>query len=249
MKLRAGIFFGGPSREREISFAGGRMVYDCLDQSMFEPVPVFVDSHKNLILLNWQLMYKESIGEFYPPAELPPYSPNEFRVYIESLGELSQEDMNALVARVGRRVRLDELPGLIDFAFLTMHGEYGADGRLQRQLDDLGIPYSGSGIQASEIGSDKPCKKTCCQPRVSICPNHSPSCANNGWPMMRPIPFSGRPPTHSAFHWCCAPPIRVRPSAYRSWMLPAMKRASAMPSTALFSRDRAGICLALEQQI
>ncbi|MBP8238337.1 MAG: PASTA domain-containing protein [Saprospiraceae bacterium] len=159
MKLRAGIFFGGPSREREISFAGGRMVYDCLDQSMFEPVPVFVDSHKNLVLLNWPLMYKESIGEFYPPAELLPYSPNEFRVYIESLGELSQEDMNALVARVGRRVRLDELPGLIDFAFLTMHGEYGADGRLQRQLDDLGIPYSGSGIQASEIGSDKTLQK------------------------------------------------------------------------------------------
>lgn len=155
MKLRAGIFFGGPSREREISFAGGRMVYDSLDQSVFEPIPVFVDSHKNLILLNWSLMYKTAIGEFYPPTDFLPHSPNAFPVYIESLGELSQDDMNALVSQVGRRIRLDELPALIDFAFLTIHGEYGADGRLQRQLDDLGIPYTGSGIQAAEIGSDK----------------------------------------------------------------------------------------------
>ncbi len=155
MKLRAGIFFGGPSREREISFAGGRMVYDSLDQAVFEPVPVFVDSHKNLILLNRHLLHQGGLNRAYPPAEYLPDSPNGFQVYMESLGELAQEDLNALVARVGRRIRLDELPGLIDFAFLAMHGEYGADGRLQRQLDDLGIPYSGSGIRAAEIGSDK----------------------------------------------------------------------------------------------
>jgi D-alanine-D-alanine ligase len=37
--MKIGIFFGGPSREREISFAGGRTVYDNLDKALFEAVP------------------------------------------------------------------------------------------------------------------------------------------------------------------------------------------------------------------
>lgn len=136
------------------------MVYDSLDRSLFEPVPVFVDTHKNLILLHPALIYQAGISRFYPPETHLPYSPNAFEVYVESLGELSQEDMNALIAQVGRRVRLDELPELIDMAIIALHGEYGADGRLQRQLDDLGIPYTGSGVTASEIGYDKTLQRT-----------------------------------------------------------------------------------------
>ncbi|MCX6351987.1 MAG: hypothetical protein NTX03_09000, partial [Bacteroidetes bacterium] len=49
--MRIGIIFGGKSREREISFAGGRTVYDLLDKSVFTPVPVFVDSLGKFILL------------------------------------------------------------------------------------------------------------------------------------------------------------------------------------------------------
>jgi UDP-N-acetylmuramate--alanine ligase len=43
-KIRVGIFFGGQSREREVSFAGGRTVYDNLDKSIFEAIPLFIDS-------------------------------------------------------------------------------------------------------------------------------------------------------------------------------------------------------------
>jgi D-alanine-D-alanine ligase-like ATP-grasp enzyme len=42
MKIKIGIIFGGSSREREISFAGGRTVYDNLNKSLFEAVPIFV---------------------------------------------------------------------------------------------------------------------------------------------------------------------------------------------------------------
>ena len=41
-------------KEREISFAGGRTVYDNLNKSLFEAVPVFVDSFGNFVLLNWK---------------------------------------------------------------------------------------------------------------------------------------------------------------------------------------------------
>ena len=57
-KLKIGILFGGTSREREVSFAGGRTVYDNLDKTLFEPIPLFVDSFGNLLILDWQFIYK-----------------------------------------------------------------------------------------------------------------------------------------------------------------------------------------------
>lgn len=159
MKLRVGIFMGGPSREREISFAGGRTVYDNLNKSLFEAVPVFVDSLRNFVLLEWPYIYKGTIRDFYPPVEFLPESPNAFQVYVESLGQLHPEEMDALISRVGRKVLPEELPSLIDIAFLALHGEYGEDGQIQRELEALGIPYTGSGIRASEIGMDKALQK------------------------------------------------------------------------------------------
>ena len=79
--LRVGIFFGGPSREREISFAGGRTVYDNLDKRLFEPIPIFIDSFRNLILLDWQYIYKGSIRDFYPPIGFLPKSKHPFQIY------------------------------------------------------------------------------------------------------------------------------------------------------------------------
>ena len=38
-KIRIGIFFGGRSKEREISFAGGRTVYDNLNKSLSGSIP------------------------------------------------------------------------------------------------------------------------------------------------------------------------------------------------------------------
>lgn len=153
--IRIGILFGGPSREREISFAGGRTVYDNLDKSLFEAVPLFVDSHLNLVLLDWQYLYKGTIRDFYPPVAMRPESPNGFTVYQESLGELAPEQEDALIGQVGRRVSLAELPALIDVAFLALHGCFGEDGQVQGLLESLSIPYTGSGIRACSIGIDK----------------------------------------------------------------------------------------------
>jgi UDP-N-acetylmuramate--alanine ligase len=71
-KTRIGIIFGGQSKEREISFAGGRTVYDNLNKSLFDAIPVFVDSFGNLVELNWEFIYKGTIRDFYPPVEFLP---------------------------------------------------------------------------------------------------------------------------------------------------------------------------------
>ena len=67
--------------------------------------------------------------------------------------------MNELISHVGRRLEARELPQLMDFAFLVLHGPGGEDGTIQGLLEWLGIPYSGSGILPSAFGIDKIAQK------------------------------------------------------------------------------------------
>ncbi len=168
--MKVGILFGGPSREREIAFAGGRTVYDNLNKSLFEPVPIFVDSHRQFILLDWKYIYKGTIRDFYPPVNHLPPSPNAFQVYLESLGSLTAEEQDKMMQEVGRRIEPSELLSLIDVAFLALHGSYGEDGQIQGQMESLGIPYTGSGIRACAIGMDKAFQKKMMQAGQFHCP-------------------------------------------------------------------------------
>jgi D-alanine-D-alanine ligase len=39
--------------------------------------------------------------------------------------------------------------------FLALHGTYGEDGTVQRELEGLGVPYTGCGVEASRVAFDK----------------------------------------------------------------------------------------------
>ncbi|MBK6264877.1 D-alanine--D-alanine ligase [Marivirga sp. S37H4] len=157
--MRIGIFFGGQSREREISFAGGRTVYDNLNKSIFEAVPIFIDSVGHFILLDWQFIYKGTIRDFYPPVDYMPSSKYPIQVYAESLSQLNETDWENLISQVGKKISPDQLSKYIDFAFLALHGPYGEDGNIQGILEWYGIPYSGAGILPSAIGINKIAQK------------------------------------------------------------------------------------------
>jgi UDP-N-acetylmuramate--alanine ligase len=159
MKIKVGIIFGGFSKEREVSFAGGRTVYDNLNKSLFEPVPIFVDSFGNFVLLNWEFIYKGSIRDFYPPVEFIPEKGNDFQIYAEQIGKLTPQKQLALIKKIGKKVEPEKLKKYFDFAFLCLHGPYGEDGKIQGLFEYLNIPYSGSGILPSAIGIDKSVQK------------------------------------------------------------------------------------------
>ncbi|MBI3511261.1 MAG: D-alanine--D-alanine ligase [Bacteroidetes bacterium] len=156
--MRIGIIFGGFSKEREISFAGGRTVFDNLDKSLFDAVPVFVDSFGNFILLNWEFIYKGSIRDFYPPVEMVPDSPGEFQVYAESLNP-GEKVIDEMITVLGEKILPSELKNNFDLAFLCLHGPFGEDGRIQGMFEYLGIPYTGSGVLPSAIGINKVIQK------------------------------------------------------------------------------------------
>src|SRR2546422_2613723 len=73
---------------------------------------------------------------------------------------------------LGHRVReLDppneswSLPARTDVVFLALHGTYGEDGQVQQRLEELGVPYTGSGPEASRIAFDKVLTKQRCLER------------------------------------------------------------------------------------
>ena len=47
------------------------------------------------------------------------------------------------------------LPEGTEVVFLALHGTYGEDGTVQRELEALGVPYTGCGPEASRIAFDK----------------------------------------------------------------------------------------------
>lgn len=147
--MRIGIFFGGPSREREISFAGGKTAFEYLDKSLFEPVPVFVDSFGRFILLQKELMYSSEIREFYPA---PGIQKDGFKTYIESFPELAAA---GIPAEIGKLISPAEFKEHFDFVFLAMHGPDCEDGAIQGLLEWYKIPYSGPGLMGSAVGIDK----------------------------------------------------------------------------------------------
>ncbi|GIV28606.1 MAG: hypothetical protein KatS3mg027_2420 [Bacteroidia bacterium] len=158
-KIKVGILFGGSSREREVSFAGGRTVYDNLNKSIFEPIPIFIDSLHHFILLDWQYIYKGTIRDFYPPVFAIQNKSLDFQYYLENLGKLSDSEYNKIINSVGKKIEAYQLPQYIDFAFLCLHGKNGEDGRIQGLLEFYNIPYSGSGILPSAFGMNKAIQK------------------------------------------------------------------------------------------
>lgn len=126
-KLRVGVFFGGRSKEREVSFAGGRTVYDNLDRNLYIPVPIFITPQNEFFRLKWDFIYKGSIKDFYP----------------------AQED------EMGDKISIENLKDVFDIAFLVLHGLDGEDGHIQGLLEWFNIPYTGSKVLGSALGINK----------------------------------------------------------------------------------------------
>ena len=63
---------------------------------------------------------------------------------------------------------LDPIPGRwtlpkgTEVVFLALHGTYGEDGQVQAELETLGVPYTGCGVEASRLAFDKVLTKRRC---------------------------------------------------------------------------------------
>ncbi len=73
---------------------------------------------------------------------------------------LVRRGYDAVTIDVGPTLSRDLRDQKVAIAFLALHGPGGEDGSVQGFLETLGIPYTGSGIQASAVGMHKVTTKT-----------------------------------------------------------------------------------------
>src|SRR5512134_286402 len=73
---------------------------------------------------------------------------------------LCRRGYDAVTIDVGPTLSRDLRDQKVAIAFLALHGPGGEDGSMQGFLETLGIPYTGSGIQASAVGMHKVTTKT-----------------------------------------------------------------------------------------
>ena len=76
------------------------------------------------------------------------------------------------------------LPPKTDVVFLALHGTYGEDGTVQEQLENMGVPYTGCGPEASRIAFDKVLtKQRCLEAGVPTAKFEVFDAPNANWPM------------------------------------------------------------------
>ncbi len=124
-KIRVAVLMGGRANEKEISLESGRNVVYKLSPHKYKVVPIFVSSTLDLFLINKSLLVRSSTRE------------------IESLLDQST------------KIRWSDLPKMVDFVFLGLHGAEGENGSVQGTLEMLNLPYNGSGVLASALCMDK----------------------------------------------------------------------------------------------
>ena len=129
---RVAILCGGPGSEHEISCISASGVLSAIDRTRFEPVLIGITRDGKWMLL--PLDYPLAIVN----NRLPSITGN-FPEVTRTRGGLTLG---------GEKIAIDRI-------FPVLHGTYGEDGQLQRELALVGIKYVGSAAAASEIAMDK----------------------------------------------------------------------------------------------
>ena len=124
-KIKIGVLLGGPSNEKETSLNSGRNVCYKLSPQKYEVLPLFVDAKTELYPLNQQLLVLNATAEI-------------------------EHKLDRIT-----KINWHDLPQLVDFVFIGLHGGPGENGSVQGTLEMLGIPYNGPGIAASALCMDK----------------------------------------------------------------------------------------------
>ena len=124
-KVRVAVLIGGRSHEKEISLESGRNITYKLSPHKYEAIPVFVSSKMELYQVDQSLLVRNSTKE------------------IESM--LDQ----------ATKIAWNDLPTIVDFVFIGLHGGEGENGAVQGTLEMLGLPYNGSSVLTSALCMDK----------------------------------------------------------------------------------------------
>ncbi len=141
-KIRAGVFFGGPSVEHEVSVITAMQAIQAMDPQRYEVIPVYTTKN----------------GELYTGAHLAQLE--SYRDIPEALKQAQkvvlQKEGKDVVLMLAKQKRFgSSIVTALDVALPIYHGTGGEDGVMQAHFERLGLPYTGPDVTSSAIGMDK----------------------------------------------------------------------------------------------
>ena len=131
-KKKIAIICGGPSSEHEVSALSGAGVLSGIDRKLFDPVLIGITKSGQWVLL-----------------------PDDYPLAISNGAMSTIELTSNLIELTENGFELNGAPLRIDCVFPVLHGEFGEDGQIQQLLENCGIAYVGSGVEASAHAMDK----------------------------------------------------------------------------------------------
>lgn len=142
-KQRVAVVFGGRSSEHAISVATAGGVLGAIDRERFDVVPVGITASGRFVLQPDDAERFQLVD-----GRLPELAPSDTTVIWPS----GTEDHHLrAIAHDGTVTDLGE----IDVVLPLLHGPFGEDGTIQGLLAMADLPYVGSGVLASAVGTDK----------------------------------------------------------------------------------------------
>jgi len=170
-RIRVGILFGGRSGEHEVSLLSAASVFNAIDKTKFEVIPIGItkEGHWLTAADAERLLQGKGVGEPASPAHLRAGDPEATPgAAVLATGEavvvppepqpsgssLAPFQTDALTRRASDRAIN------VDIIFPVLHGTFGEDGTIQGLLELADIPYVGAGVLGSAAGMDKDVMKS-----------------------------------------------------------------------------------------
>jgi D-alanine-D-alanine ligase len=125
-KLQVGLLYGGRSVEHAVSVNSARNIFEYIDKSRFEPVPIGIDNQ----------------GQWFQTKDVDKNIDKGAPVDLY----LNPKNPKMMFAGTDRK---------LDIAFPLLHGTDGEDGSVQGLLHAMNIPCVGSGVLGSALSMNK----------------------------------------------------------------------------------------------
>jgi D-alanine-D-alanine ligase len=136
-KLKVALVFGGRSAEHEVSRRSALSVFEALDKTLFEPVPVLITQEGGWFI---RPATAESFTDTSAPAET-------------DRAVFSPDPTHKGFLRICAQCAFEPFP--VDVVFPVLHGTYGEDGAIQGLFEMADVAYVGCGVASSALGMDK----------------------------------------------------------------------------------------------
>jgi D-alanine-D-alanine ligase len=170
-KLRVGILFGGRSGEHEVSLLSAASVFNAIDKSKYEVVPIGITKEGRWVtagdaerLLQGKPLESSADASRHLRAGDPEATPGAAvlasgeSVVVppepQKSGSLAPFQTDSPTRRAADRAIN------VDVIFPVLHGTFGEDGTIQGLLELADIPYVGAGVLGSSAGMDKDVMKS-----------------------------------------------------------------------------------------